>query len=106
MLLFEPTEIGLRIETCLILHNMGVSDRVMDGQVRTMYDPKHSLERTDEYEIIATHILQNSLDIILPLMNQYPDNFDMKKQWNDLVDPQEHLRLYTALLNNPPYHHE
>jgi hypothetical protein len=36
--------IGLRVCSCLILHNMCVSDRVMDGDVRARYNPYNSVE--------------------------------------------------------------
>lgn len=40
-----PELIGERVATCLILHNMCVSDRVMDGNVHAMYKPSECIER-------------------------------------------------------------
>ena len=35
--------LGARVASCLILHNMGVSDRVMGGNVYARYDPAANL---------------------------------------------------------------
>lgn len=44
--LFEVDTIAARAKICLILHNMGVSDRVMDWNVRACYNPCHNLNTT------------------------------------------------------------
>jgi hypothetical protein len=35
--------VTMRVKSCLILHNMGVSDRVMDGDVTAVYNPTNIL---------------------------------------------------------------
>jgi hypothetical protein len=37
-----------RVKTCLLLHNMNVSDRIMNGDVRAVYDPSKFLVTTDD----------------------------------------------------------
>lgn len=39
--------ISIRVATCLILHNMCVSDRVLKGDVYATYDPAATLEKND-----------------------------------------------------------
>ncbi len=36
------------VSCCLVLHNMGVSDRVMLGDVRNRYDPDSVVEEVEE----------------------------------------------------------
>ena len=45
----DPKYIASMVSCCLILHNMGVSDRVM-GDVRTRYDPGSVVGEVEEEE--------------------------------------------------------
>jgi hypothetical protein len=45
--LHNLTDISNRVAACLILHNMLVSDRIMDGDVNARYNPSHCLEEVD-----------------------------------------------------------
>jgi hypothetical protein len=36
---FDLTIIGAKVATCMILHNMCVSDRIMEGDVWALYNP-------------------------------------------------------------------
>jgi hypothetical protein len=38
------TDISNRVAACLILHNMLVSDRIIDGDVNARYNPEKSLD--------------------------------------------------------------
>jgi hypothetical protein len=49
--IIDPKKIGVMVRACLILHNMGVSDRVM-GDVERRYDPG-SVEQDEEEVPIA-----------------------------------------------------
>jgi hypothetical protein len=44
--LYELKDISKRVATCLILHNMCVSDRIM-GDVRATYNPAHGVAEVD-----------------------------------------------------------
>ncbi|CAJ1969827.1 unnamed protein product [Cylindrotheca closterium] len=44
--LWNVDTIAKRVRTCLILHNMTVSDRVMNGDVNARYDPSASVQHT------------------------------------------------------------
>jgi hypothetical protein len=44
-------KIAQRVATCLILHNMCVSDRVMQGDVYARYNPTGATEADDSYDI-------------------------------------------------------
>jgi hypothetical protein len=46
--LLDLDSITMRVKTCLILHNMGVSDRVMDGDVTADYNPTNILLHREE----------------------------------------------------------
>ena len=48
--LYQTDDIAMRVATCMILHNMCVSDRVMGGDVYARYDPMHT--QLDEAEAI------------------------------------------------------
>jgi len=43
MYFIDLDNLGARVAACLILHNMCVSDRVMEGDVHAFYDPSHSV---------------------------------------------------------------
>ena len=43
--------IAMRVASCLILHNMCVSDRVMDGEVYARYKPSVTVEQDDSYDV-------------------------------------------------------
>ena len=47
--------ITMRVTTCLILHNMGVSDRIMNNDCKAIYNPAERLEQDEEREV-AAHI--------------------------------------------------
>lgn len=50
MNLWDLKDIAARVGTCMILHNMCVSDRVMGGDVRAVYDPANNLEDVEDKE--------------------------------------------------------
>ena len=54
MLLNFPI-ITMRVTTCLILHNMGVSDSSMNNDCKAIYNPAERLEQEEEREV-AAHI--------------------------------------------------
>jgi hypothetical protein len=99
--------IGTRVAAVLILHNMGVSDRVMDN-VRDRYDPANSIE---DYEVI----IENPTDLhdyqkILPKYQlavtgiQHGDVADAQlvarlERWDTLLKLEDHIRLTSAIMD-------
>jgi hypothetical protein len=57
ILLMDLEQISLRVTTCIILHNMLVSDRVM-GQCGVVYNPVHILQE-NENEVDHVHQLED-----------------------------------------------
>jgi hypothetical protein len=95
------------------MHNMCVSDRVMDGNVYAVYDPRHNIDGQEE------HILEDLVTILgdnddnnrerengvarIGLANS--DNefvlqhmLARQSNWKALNDKNEHARLHSALL--------
>lgn len=105
-----------RVKACLILHNMCVSDRVMDGDVRAVYKPTNVLVRrcpragADEEEDGGSSSRAPSLRSNNSMMLGEEDVHvgtvieNVNRRWSSagdalLTDPAEHARLHTALLN-------
>ena len=96
------------VTCCLILHNMCVSDRVMEGDVRARYNPSNSLEVTDvdqevqtsaEYQDLASRTnltsvaqigLANAEETVRALLSR-------RRRWMALVNKEEYARLHEAL---------
>lgn len=110
--LMKVEDISNRVATCLILHNMTVSDRVMK-EVGVRYQPSYSVE--EESDPGDTANSQEALD----RQEKYPigvpaatvvglSNMDSRAQhlitsreaWNDLKDKKEHGRLHKAIMTN------
>ena len=113
IMLHDLQDISGRVGTCLILHNMCVSDRVMDGDVRARYNP--AFQVMEELEVIVQppdlqDVQRNGRDpdknpTAIGVQN-IPDYKLMamlrKERWTTLSDVDEHARLHTALKG---YHH-
>ena len=87
----------------LIMHNMCVSDRVMEGDVRACYNPAHDIEPeveedisfSDEFQRVSKRVhapigIANADPAVVKLLMR-------KERWNDLVDVEEYSRLHSAL---------
>ena len=113
----EMKYISKRVGTCLILHNMCVSDRVM-GDPRTPYNPfsnqvevdmsqpddllevqeRDARERGGSQTYRASTIGVNSQGF--PVGNFVANNVEHRQRaWRDLKKKEEHQRLHKALLN-------
>jgi hypothetical protein len=44
----DLNDIASRVSTCLVLHNILVADRIMDGDYKARYDPAASVVLKDE----------------------------------------------------------
>ncbi len=113
--LHKLNDISNRVGTCLILHNMCVSDRVMEGDVRATYNPAHSLDEDlppvvevpeDRARLQAhgdrdgdTHEYANpSAASVVNLPPHVQALMTRKDRWKQLDAPQENARLTLALM--------
>jgi hypothetical protein len=106
----DPKLIGIRVAACLlILHNMGVSDRVMED-VRAQYNPVKSVE---DYELDMEapddiHDYQKPLPLAQLVVSggeslDYYDNIHLiskLERWDTLIRRDEHIRLTDALMDS------
>ena len=100
----ELRKIGNRVNTCLILHNMCVVDRVM-GDVRARYDPSAAdIVREITVDVPADRqavqrVLEDPPEIG---WQEQPrtvlDAVVRRRQWHTLMDITEHERLHVALV--------
>ena len=107
--LMELQGIATMVSTCIILHNMCVSDRIMEGDVRAWYNPANSLEE-DEGEYIgdpaelqamkenrrkertARTLIENADDCVKNVLLR-------RSRFKELNNKEEHGRLCAALMN-------
>jgi hypothetical protein len=89
-------DITRRMKTCLILHNMGVSDRVMDNDVHALYDPSFSLDSAPELSTAALSSSSEEPDTE-PTNLVGTDAALVNIRWQSLNDKYEHTRLLKAL---------
>lgn len=122
ILLHHPKNISARIATCWMIHNMLVSDRVMDGDVYARYDPSNSdddnYDLLEEASIVARlgdennfgddndedeYVDQDREDdygddrVDEADDNLHGNNTPLLNLWSDLDNKGEHARLHTAL---------
>ena len=91
--LFKIQDIAKRVGTCIILHNMCVSDRVM-GDVRAVYCPSHSTSELDIIDVETT-AQQQSNEGAAQLQRTIEDF--TRGRWVVLSDNEEHARLHEAI---------
>jgi hypothetical protein len=100
-------DISARLATCLILHNMCVSDRVMDGDVNARYNPSCALDEDvdltveqDETTMALQESIPEGLETRIGIQNMraWASRLSTEKDiWNDLKDVTEHARLHIAI---------
>lgn len=98
--------ISNRVACCLILHNICVSDRVMDQQVRAWYKPDNHVDLGDEQIRQSQEHLSNepptsvigAANMVHNMTGNIALNF-VKEQWNKIGNLEQHARLHTALIN-------
>jgi hypothetical protein len=106
---------------CLIMHNMCVSDRIMDGNVYAVYDPACKIdeeEEQDAFEDLMTLLAGDNSNNdgnheqrreeqgsaarigLANTDNEFVVQHILARQtnWQELNDRQEHARLHSALL--------
>lgn len=101
-----------RVATCLILHNMCVSDRVMGGDVYATYNPAHSLDQDDKFDVpkdrrkiqkAAKRRLKKRDRSKIGLKTGKVDTniivgMTRREEWECLLDESEHRRINQALM--------
>jgi hypothetical protein len=103
--------IGKRVNTCLLLHNMCVSDRVMDADVYARYDPSAAIELK---EIVVEHpddLLNVQGGYEAPPEIGYAEQphevrnaMSTRNEWMRLLDIGEHERLHKAIVKKKTGH--
>lgn len=97
--MYHVEDIGKRVGSCIILHNMNVSDRVMNGDVRATYDP--CFQVLPQQDVVAgnnagsggeTGIQQQEGAVVDQAALAEAVNY-----WALLHDNEEHTRLQDAL---------
>jgi len=81
--LMDLHQIGQRVSTVLILHNMLVSDRIMQGDINAMYNPNLAGADDDCAALNEQEMEEGNID---PSDNAIP-----------LSERQEHMRLQNAI---------
>jgi hypothetical protein len=101
-------QIVMIMKACLILHNMCVSDRIMDGDVKARYDPGHDFqdnERVDVSTIVypddvnqVQGVNEDPSEIGLAVLNKTTrDELVRRDCWRHLNDFDEFVRLHLAI---------
>jgi hypothetical protein len=89
-------DIAMRVKTCLILHNIGVADRVMEGDINATYNPANNITNDENLTIRAPRDLPDPPEgktIVAELGGTW------NGRWNLLSSKEEHSRLHKALLS-------
>jgi hypothetical protein len=109
ILLHDLSSISERATTCLILHNILVTDRVME-EVGLRYDPSYSVS-VEAVTVEQAHDLRNvqrQYNVNLkaepePTDEEHPEAVvravTRRERWATLNDTEEHLRLLRTLLD-------
>jgi len=111
--LHQLTDIANRVANCVILHNMCVSDRVMDGDTNATYNPTTQILEvvapTDvdmpsnlaDVQGIGDKVTIDTLSIGLSAApTEVQQLINRKREWKSLQDLVEHSRLHTALMTH------
>jgi hypothetical protein len=105
------------VSACLIMHNMSVSDRVMDGNVHAVYDPGE-LVYNDGYLDEVLELTENNNEYAAAANNNGNQGEQLaaigianagnetivqnmiarQANWQNLSDTDEHSRLHAALM--------
>ena len=103
--LMDPILISEMITCCLILHNMCVSDRVMNRDVNALYVPTNNFNSPPETDVgvVANNNVDNNKDIPPIGIAKAPDTVrhvvSRHDRWLALQSLEEHVRLNNVLRN-------
>ena len=107
-MLHQLKDIAARVRTCMLLHNMCVADRVMEGDVRKRCDPSHNITEVEECIVPmpedlaevqeATGCGSTASSIGVRNMPEYVHRKSTRREaWNELNDTDNHCRLHNSL---------
>jgi hypothetical protein len=113
IMLHNLYDIAARVRTCLILHNMCVSDRVMGGDVRATYNPAASTSAfschvsnpadLEEMQSISTKQRGTEQRTAGVGIRSAPEHVQSmianKKEWDSLHNTYDHVQLMQALMD-------
>lgn len=90
-------EISARIATCLMLHNMVVQDRVIDGDVWATYVPNHSLTEDidDEDANAGADAETESEDETEDAIPEFDEQRAYLQRWENLINWDKYHSLIT-----------
>ena len=114
---FSLDKMSNTVSACLIMHNMSVSDRVMDGNVHAVYDPGE-LVYNDGYLDEVLELTENNNEYAAAANNNGNQGEQLaaigianagnetivqnmiarQANWQNLSDTDEHSRLHAALM--------
>ena len=106
--LFDLQDISLRMSTCLILHNMCVSERIM-GSCSLSYKPDYDISNLRQHEIVEDPGDLPDFETFIPggptavigierlSMEAQEWVLNRERNWKQLVNVEEHSRLLEAL---------
>jgi hypothetical protein len=93
------------VSACLIMHNMCVSDRIMDGDVYARYNPaQHYMDEEEPQDAVIEY--ENGEDNVMHAaiglgnqgnLNVVENMLARQNHWREVNDRAEHARLYSAL---------
>ncbi len=96
--IWSLNDIARRITTALILHNVVVSDRVMD--VHTQYNPAHLVDDFGNLQMATLPQLTPDVEVVLDhtVSQSICDAVAVAGRWESLADEEEHSHLCSALM--------
>ena len=102
--MWEIDDIASRVTACLILHNILVSDHVMED-VNSTYDPFFSLDKNEEIMIPQSNEFEHQHNKYAHPESpngEHPDIVIKMVQdcWIRLCNDKEHFRLRSSLMKN------
>ena len=105
--------IASTVQACMIMHNMCVSDRVMNGDVRAVYNPANNLalgqlldveQPEDLLQVQGRTAAEERSTIGIDNIPEHArELFTRRENWNDLRSLEEYIRLHAALMEMKEY---
>ena len=97
--IWSLNDIARRISTALILHNVIVSDHVIDD-VHTRYSPAHLVDDFGNFQMATLPQITPDVDIVADhmILHFVCDVVAVAGHWESLADEEEHSCLCSALM--------
>ena len=104
IVLMDLQRISNLCSCCIILHNMCVSDRIMEGDVRARYDPANKVSPEQEEDTQHSEEFKSQkkrAKAVIGIRNADPcvqKLLRRKERWTDMTDLEEYGRLHAAIM--------